>query len=301
MQTIQKKRGLFSVILPFLIYYAVSMVIQMAATVILMIPKMPEMNQMEPAEDMMATYQKMMEIYMPQMVEEYLKYLPVVTTVVALCVIPAFMLLYKSDIKYEKMIGIPEREKAPVWRYAVIIGIAIPLAIASTNILTLSKITVYSKSYQETGIQLYQAGLGLKLLGYGLIVPVAEELMFRGLIYKRLLFMGDKRRAVLFSAVLFGMYHGNMVQGIYGFVVGYVAVYLYDKYGSIKAPILLHAVMNIAAVIGTQYDLFTWIFRDAVRVAVVTVLCAAVGSSMFVLMQRMFHNPIEDEKDTSFV
>lgn len=106
---------------------------------------------------------------------------------------------------------------------------------------------------------------------------------------------------MIFSALVFAVYHGNMVQGLYGFLVGCIAVYIYDKYRSIKAPILLHAVMNLTSVIATEYKFFTWIFQDAVRVGIVTVLCAAVGSSMFVLMQRMFNKTTENEKDASFV
>ena len=49
---------------------------------------------------------------------------------------------------------------------------------------------------------------------------------------------------MMLSALMFGLYHGNLVQAIYGFVLGYLAVYIYEKYGSLKASILFHATIK---------------------------------------------------------
>lgn len=298
MQQVKKKRGLFSIFSPFLIYYAISTVVEVVAMTILLMPKMTEIMLMDPAD---ATVEHLMQEYMPFMVEQFMKNLPIITMAVAACTIPCFLLQFRNDIKYEKMIGIPTKAKAAFWKYSVLIGIAIAVGIGATNILTLSNVANYSKSYEETSAMLYSASFGLQLLGYGIVVPIAEELMFRGLLYKRLMYLGGKYNAMFISALVFGFYHGNLVQGIYGFIVGYIAVYIYDKYGSIWAPIFLHGVMNTISVIGTEYKLFNWIFHDAMRVAIVTVLCAAVGSSMFVVMQRICSDKIESEKDVPSV
>lgn len=294
MQQIKKKRGIFSIFLPFLIYYAVSYVVQMIAVFIWLEPKFPELMQMDPK---LLTPAFFMENYMPYLMEQFMRYLSVITIVVSAGAIPIFILLFRSDMKYEKMIGISANEKKPLSKYIAIIGIAIPLVIAATNIITLSSLSAYSEAYQETSKLLYEASFEVQLIGYGLIVPIAEELMFRGLIYRRFMYMGSKRRAMIFSALIFAVYHGNIVQGIYGFIVGCLAVYIYEKYGSIKAPILLHAVMNATSVIATEYNLFGWIFHDAIRMAAVTVVCAAVGSSMFVFMQHICNNENVNEKD----
>lgn len=300
MQQIKKRRGFFSIISPFLIYYAVSFVVEFFAMVVLMIPKMPEIEKL-PAEEVS---QYMMEQCVPYLIEECLKYLGIITIVAAACVIPVFLIQYHNDKKYEKMLGIPERKKEAIWKYVIIIGLAVSAGIGSTNILTLSNISAYSAAYQETSNTLYSVSFGVQMLGYGLLVPIAEEMMFRGLVYKRLMFMSGKKSAMLLSALVFGLYHANLVQGIYGFVIGYIAAYIYEKYGSMKAPILLHAAANITSVIATEYHLFNWIFQDAVRVGVITVLCAAVASSMFVLVQRVCsdkENESEKEQDVPSV
>ena len=77
----------------------------------------------------------------------------------------------------------------------------------------------------------------------GLVGPVAEELVFRGFVLRRLL-GGGKGFAIVLSAVLFGAMHGNFLQGAFavgaGLVFGYVAV----EY-SIGWSILIHVLNNL--------------------------------------------------------
>ena len=62
---------------------------------------------------------------------------------------------------------------------------------------------------------------------------------------------------------------------------------MYEKYGSIKAPIFAHIMMNLVSVFATEYQLMSWMAAEYVRIGAITVVCAAVASSMFVLIQRM--------------
>lgn len=59
--------------------------------------------------------------------------------------------------------------------------------------------------------------------------------------------------SVIVCGMMFGVYHGNLVQGIYGAVLGIAITYSYEWYGSFFAPVLFHAVANIAVFIA-GYD-----------------------------------------------
>ena len=63
--------------------------------------------------------------------------------------------------------------------------------------------------------------------------------------------------------------------------------YVYEKYGSVKAPILAHITANILSVVGTQFQWFDWLFEDPMRVGISTVLCAFIASSIYVMIQRL--------------
>ncbi len=73
--------------------------------------------------------------------------------------------------------------------------------------------------------------------------PFMEELLFRGMILKRARRFGD-RTAVAFTAVLFGLMHGNLLQFFYaasiGLILGYVAV----RTSSIRYTVLTHMAIN---------------------------------------------------------
>ncbi|MDE7113118.1 MAG: CPBP family intramembrane metalloprotease, partial [Acetatifactor sp.] len=51
--------------------------------------------------------------------------------------------------------------------------------------------------------------------------------------------------ALLISSALFGIYHMNYVQGIYGFFMGCLIAYAYEYFGDFKMALAVHAAANI--------------------------------------------------------
>jgi membrane protease YdiL (CAAX protease family) len=77
-----------------------------------------------------------------------------------------------------------------------------------------------------------------------LIVPVLEELMFRGVLLRRWAQKWDKRKAIIFSSLVFGLLHADPI-GAFAFGVGMCVLYL--KTQSLFVPILCHAFNNLIA------------------------------------------------------
>lgn len=73
--------------------------------------------------------------------------------------------------------------------------------------------------------------------------PIAEEILFRGFIQRSLLPFGQKF-AIFGSAVLFGLFHGNLIQTPYAFLVGLILGYVAAEY-SIWWSIVLHTINNM--------------------------------------------------------
>ena len=55
--------------------------------------------------------------------------------------------------------------------------------------------------------------------------------------------------AIVISALLFGLYHGNLSQGIYGFFMGIVLAGAMEQYKTVTAPLLIHVGVNAAALL----------------------------------------------------
>jgi hypothetical protein len=85
----------------------------------------------------------------------------------------------------------------------------------------------------------------LGVISVVLIIPILEEVLFRGLIYNELKTHLNIVIAIIFQSLLFAIAHGNMLQGIYAFIMGAVVAIIYDKTGSIFAPILFHVMYNL--------------------------------------------------------
>lgn len=132
---------------------------------------------------------------------------------------------------------------------AVQIVLTIVLAAASSLglnvLLALTGIVESSASYQDVARQQYSVMLGAGMLLFGLISPITEEIVFRGLIFNRMRRYFPHAAAVVASGVLFGIYHGNPVQALYGGCMGILMAYLYERMHSFAIPCLFHATANL--------------------------------------------------------
>ena len=60
---------------------------------------------------------------------------------------------------------------------------------------------------------------------------------------------------------------------------------------SVIAPIAAHIVMNLLSVLATEYNLADWMMESNMRIGLITIGCAFVASTMFVLVQRIEEKP----------
>lgn len=76
-----------------------------------------------------------------------------------------------------------------------------------------------------------------------ILAPIGEELLFRGYVLRSLRPFG-KRFAILGSALLFGLFHGNLLQAPYAMLIGLVLGWLTVEY-SVGWAVLLHLTNNL--------------------------------------------------------
>lgn len=109
-------------------------------------------------------------------------------------------------------------------------------------------------SYSEgTGEVVLRGSFFLSVVVTVIIAPVTEELIMRGLVYRRLRDYIGVRGAIVGSAVLFGIFHGNMLQFIYASLLGLVLAWFMEYFHTILAPILLHISANLWSLLLSRY------------------------------------------------
>jgi len=84
----------------------------------------------------------------------------------------------------------------------------------------------------------------MEVLCIGIITPILEEIVFRGLIYTRLRRAMPVLAAQILSALIFGAAHMNWMQFVYASLIGFLMALLFEKYQSIIPSMLFHIAFN---------------------------------------------------------
>lgn len=114
----------------------------------------------------------------------------------------------------------------------------------------------------------------------GILAPVAEEILFRGLILRSLMPFG-KRFAIFCSAFTFGLFHGNLVQAPFAFLVGLVLGYAAVEHNVLWA-MLLHMINNL--VIADMLGRVTSFLPETAANGILSILLLACGIAALVIL-----------------
>lgn len=123
---------------------------------------------------------------------------------------------------------------------------------AVNTLIRVSPLPKYFTGFSGVAGKLYGASFLFQAGAMGIVIPVAEELVFRGLVFGGLRRECSFSTAAWLSAAAFGIYHGNVLQGIYGCVMGLLMAWGMERRGTLKAPVLMHMAANLTSVILMQ-------------------------------------------------
>ncbi|MEY8354829.1 CPBP family intramembrane glutamic endopeptidase [Lachnospiraceae bacterium 54-53] len=84
------------------------------------------------------------------------------------------------------------------------------------------------------------------------MAPICEEIFYRKILIDRLKLYGDKA-AILVSALVFALSHGNFYQFFYAFGIGLVLGYVYIRTGRLGYTIWFHMMINFLGSIVALY------------------------------------------------
>lgn len=186
------------------------------------------------------------------------------TTLTAILVIPPVLWMYQGDGKpaANRLKSVAEQDTkkelddkkngGPTLTWRIFMGIACFVSggildrVWSQVLLWLKVQDYFSNQTQE---QLLASQLAVQIIGLGILVPVAEELIFRGLLYARIRRTLPVWASVLTASVIFALYHGNMIQILFAFPMAIILTLLYEKGKWISYPILFHMGVNLTTVV----------------------------------------------------
>lgn len=140
------------------------------------------------------------------------------------------------------------------------------------------------EQYTQQSAMISDAPLWATVLLSVIIAPVLEEVLFRGLIHTRLKRCMPMLASMIISAWIFGMMHGAIIWLIYASLFGFLLAWVYEKYNSLLAPILLHFGFNLTGCVLEYFETIP---------TLVPIVAIAVSVLGIFLIQRTSKNKIE--------
>lgn len=134
------------------------------------------------------------------------------------------------------------------WSAVAALGAVVPsMAVQELMPAWPDQIEQYIKGIEDTMMQVISTKGGYAIMC--LLAPVAEEMVFRGAVLRKLLQWKPRHHwwMIALSALLFALTHMNPEQFIHPLVIGMLLGWMYYRTGSIVPGIIYHWVNNTAA------------------------------------------------------
>lgn len=156
---------------------------------------------------------------------------------------PLMAVFMKKYVPAEK----PQRHKMTAGQYVVAAIMCFGLAYAANflGVLLTMLISAFTGKpvTNEMAELISQLHPALVFVLTVVVAPILEEIFFRKMIVDRTIRYGEGL-AIVTSGLLFGLFHGNLNQFVYAFVIGMFLSFLYIRTGNLKIPISLHMLFN---------------------------------------------------------
>jgi membrane protease YdiL (CAAX protease family) len=127
------------------------------------------------------------------------------------------------------------------WKvYVLVLPIIISLSVLTEGLVGLIPMPQKIQEFFASMVQLNIYGY----LTIGIAAPILEELIFRGIVLKAFLKKYEPVKAIMWSAIIFGVAHMNPWQFVPAWLIGIFIGWIYWKTQSIWPGIIIHFINN---------------------------------------------------------
>ncbi len=211
----------------------------------------------------------------------------ILSTVVTLLI---YLLIYK--LRKRNMIELCRFKPIGYGKMAAIGVLGIALNFFTVTTLYVTSAYEYFPDHNEIMEALLMSdSFVLTLLAIGIFAPIFEEILFRGIIYNELKEHMSSNLVIIIQALLFAIYHMNMLQGLYAFVLGIFLGVVYKWYKNIWAPIVIHVIYNSTSVVLSRTADQSFVLNNSLPIILVSLI---VMSAILYLLYKGKREDIEE-------
>lgn len=215
-----------------------------------------------------------------------------INVIAGVIIIPVLSIILKQDKKSreEKSVIVKKEE----YIYPFLAGIF--MCLGCNWLIDMSGIINIFTGFNEVADSLYGGSIIFEFIAMVIIAPLLEEILFRGIIFARLREYMSVKVAIVISALIFGIIHGNVVQGIYAFIIGICLAYIYERYNTLLAAVLFHMAANLMSVIMTECEPVVRLISKALVYNIIGVVCLVMGIIMLISINRHIAKDVSREE-----
>ncbi len=161
-----------------------------------------------------------------------------------------FLLLRKTKSPWCAAFGPIGRPAFRLWLEPALFGMGFVFPAFGLHFISQTMLTQFGhEPVVQEAVQMVMATehpveVGLQVISVVIMAPIAEELLFRGILYNTIKHAGYPLAGMFASAALFALVHGSLTLILPLFVMGFALAWVYEKSGSIIAPMVMHATFN---------------------------------------------------------
>lgn len=176
----------------------------------------------------------------------------------------------------------PKQHKMPGYSYIFIVILGISCSIGLNHLFEFLGLFETINDYKEVSKVIYGGSFFVVFLKTVVLASVVEELLLRGLVYRSFSHVVGRIPAMILASLIFAFIHGNVLQGMYAFILGILFSYVYDMYHrNLLAPMIAHASANLLSVLGSRFvginklihEYFYGFMIGAIIVMILSVVC----------------------------
>lgn len=144
--------------------------------------------------------------------------------------------------RYDMYVAHVKRDLPAAYIIVLLVGLAFALG---TDMLTV--LTGVNKMGAGALVEklLSTGNLWSMLVVIGVLVPLVEEIVFRGILYNVFKFKMKLPLAMIVTALIYTLLQVGMIRSPYVLVLGFLYVYAYEYFGTFAMPVILHVVSSV--------------------------------------------------------
>jgi membrane protease YdiL (CAAX protease family) len=168
----------------------------------------------------------------------------------AVLVLTHFFLRW-NETTWRHFLGLDHPQlKRAIFRAFAVAALVLPMALMVRWVSDAILVQLHAPAGMQPALQIIQLSVSSGKLVYAgviaiLIAPVAEEILFRGILYATLKQHGWGRVGLVGSSLLFGLIHGHAGSFMALSFLGFIFALLYDRTSTLVTPILAHSLFNL--------------------------------------------------------